>query len=98
MSIASTSNSSYNDNQNVNRERQPSFYNQCYLSPIYDSDCIQVEYLRNIILNESEKLYNQKVEELMSQTIYEAPVCENKKITDEKQSAKSATCDQLLPS
>ena len=98
MPIAATSNSLYNTNQNGNHERQPTFYNQCYLSPNYNSDSVQVEYLRNIILNESEKIYNQKVEELMSQTICEAPVCENKKITDEKQSAKSATCDQLLPS
>jgi hypothetical protein len=65
MSLASTSNLLYNANHNRNHEEQPSFYNQCYLSPNYDgSDCIQVEYLRNIILNESEIFYNQKIEEL----------------------------------
>jgi hypothetical protein len=69
-------------------ERQPSFYNQCYLSPNYDSDCIQVEYLRNIILNESEKFYNKKVKELKNQTICQAAVNRNNKVIDEKQCIK----------
>ena len=80
MSIVSTSSSSYNANHNGNHEGQPSFYGQCYLSPNYDSDCIQVEYLKNIILNESEKFYNQKVEELKNQTICEAAMNGNNKI------------------
>ena len=85
MSIASTSNSSCNANHSGNHERQPSFYGQCYLSPNYDSDCIQVEQLRNIILTESEKLYNQKIEELKNQTICETAVSGNDKIIDEIQ-------------
>ena len=47
-----------------------------------------MEHLRNIILNESDKLYNQKIEELKDQSICEAAVCENKKIIDEKQGIK----------
>ena len=64
MSITSTSNSLYNANPIGDNERQPSLFSQYCLSSTYDSDCIQVEHLRNIILNESEKLYNQKIEEL----------------------------------
>ena len=82
MSVAATSNSLYNANRIGNYERQPSFYSQCYLSSTYDSDCIQVEHLRNIVLNESEKLYIQKVEELKNRTICESAVCGNNKITD----------------
>ena len=40
------------------------------------------------ILTESEKLYNQKIEELNNQSICEAAVYENSKLTDEKQSIK----------
>ena len=46
---------------------------QCYLSPDYEADCKQVEQLKNMILDESEKLYNQKIEEIKNQTICEAP-------------------------
>jgi len=56
--------------------------------PTYDSDWVQVEHLKNIILNESDKLYNQKIEELKNQTICEAAVYENNKLTDEKQKIK----------
>jgi hypothetical protein len=90
MSLASTSNLLYNANHNRNHEEQPSFYNQCYLSPNYDgSDCIQVEYLRNIILSESEKLYYQKIEEVKNCTIRKAAVCGDNKLVDEKQSVKA---------
>lgn len=85
MSIASTLNSLCIANCNGDNERQPSFYNQCYLSPNYNSDGVQVEYLRNIILNESEKLYEQKIEELKNQTICEAAVNPN----DKRQSIKA---------
>jgi hypothetical protein len=88
MSVAYTSNFLCNTNQNGNHERHPSFYTQCYLSPNYDSDWVQVEYLRNIILNESEKLHIQKVEELKNQTICEAAVNGNNKAIDEKQCIK----------
>jgi len=88
MSVAYTSNSQYSGNDDGNHERQPCFYTQCYLSPNYDSDCIQLEYLRNIILNESEKFYNKKVDELKNQTICEAAVYENNKAIDEKQCKK----------
>jgi predicted transcriptional regulator len=89
MSIAvSRSNLLCNANHNRNHEMQPNFYNQCYLSPNYDFDCIQVEHLRNIILNESENFYNQKIEEVKNQTICDATVDGNNKLTDEKQSIK----------
>ncbi|MFZ0327068.1 MAG: hypothetical protein WBP64_20225 [Nitrososphaeraceae archaeon] len=89
MSIASTSNSLCNANHNRNYEGQASFYTQCYVTPNYDSECIQVEHLCNMILNESEKLYNQKIEELKNQTICEVSVeGDNSKITDEKQCLK----------
>jgi hypothetical protein len=88
MSSAFTSNSLYNANRSENYERQPSLFGPCYLSSTYDSDCIQLERLRNIILNESEKLYNQKVEELKDQTICKAAVYGNNKLTDERQSIK----------
>jgi hypothetical protein len=71
MSVASTSNSLYDVSHNGN-DSHPTFDTQCYLSPNYDSDCIQVDNLRSIILNESEKFYNQKIEELKNQTICEA--------------------------
>jgi hypothetical protein len=87
-SIASTSNSPCNANHSENYVRQSSFYCQCYLPPNYDSNSIQVEYLRNIILNESERLYNQKIEEIKNKTICEATVYGNNKINNEKQSMK----------
>ena len=89
MSIASTSNSLCNDNHSGNHDRHQIFDTQHYLSPNYDSDCIQVEQLRDIILNESEKFYNQKIEELKNQTICEAAVYGNDKITNEQQIMKA---------
>ena len=88
MSVAAKLNSLYNDNHNTNHDRHQRVYTQIYLSPNYDSDFIQVEHIRNIILNESEKLYNHKIEDLENQTICEAAVHENNKMTDEKQSMK----------
>lgn len=89
MSIKSTSNSLYSVNRIGDNERQPSLFSQYSPSSTYDSDYIQLEYIRNIVLNESEKLYNQKIEELKNQTICEATVYENNnEITDEKQSIK----------
>jgi hypothetical protein len=88
MSVAYTSNSLCNINQNGNHERHTSFYGQCYLSPNYDSDYFQVENLKNIVLSESEELYNQKVDELKNQAVCESAVYENNKITDEMQSMK----------
>jgi len=58
------------------------------ISHNYDSDCIQVEQLRDTILTESEKLHNQKIEEIKNQTICEAAVNRNNKLTDKKQSIK----------
>ena len=86
MSLASASNSLYIANHNGNHEKHPTFYSQSYLSPNYDSVCIQ--HLRNMILNESEIFYNQKIEELKNQTICEAAVYGNNKTTYEKQSVK----------
>ena len=88
MSIAFTSNTLSNTNQNRNPERQPSFFSQFYYSPTYDSDWVQVEHLKNIILSESENFYIQKVEELKNQTICETAVYRNDKLIDEKQSIK----------
>jgi hypothetical protein len=92
MSVPFTSNSlcnTNNTNQNGNHERQPSVFNECYFSPSYDSDCIQVEYLRNIILSESEKLYNQKIEEVKNHIICATAVCGDNNLIDEKQSIKA---------
>jgi hypothetical protein len=88
MSIASTWNSPYSANENGDNEIQPRLFSECYFSPSYDSDYIQMEHLRNIIVNESEKLYNQKIEELENQTICEAAVNGNNKVIDEKQCIK----------
>jgi predicted transcriptional regulator len=88
MSVEYTSNSLCNINHNGSHETQPSFYGQYCLSPDYDSDCIQVEQLKDTILMESEKLYNQKVEELKNQAICEAAVYRDNKLTDESQSIK----------
>ena len=89
MSIASTSNSLCNDNHNRNHVSNPTFDTQCYLYPNHDSDCIQVEHLKNIVLSESEKLYNQKIEEVKNQTICEAMVYGDNKLIHEKQSIKA---------
>jgi hypothetical protein len=89
MSNTSTSNSLYDDNHNRDHDRHRIFEAQCYLSPNYDLDCIQLEYLRNIILTESEKLYNQKIEEVKNQIICVAAGCGDNKLIDEKQSTKA---------
>src|SRR4051794_20774447 len=88
-SITSTSNSLCNDNHYRDHDRHQIFDTQCPLSPNYDSDCIQVDYLRSIILTESEKLYNQKIEELKNQTICEAAIYGDNKLIDEKKSIKA---------
>jgi hypothetical protein len=88
MSVPFTSNSLCNTNLNGKHDRPPIFNTHCYLSPSYDSDCIQMEHLRNIILNESEKLYNQKIEEVKNHTICEAAVYGDNRLIDEKQSIK----------
>ncbi len=89
MSVVSAFNSSYNTNHNGYHDRHQIFDTPCHLYPNYDSDRIQVEYLRNIILIESEKLYNQKIEEVKNHTICEAAVCRNNKLFDEKQNTKA---------
>jgi hypothetical protein len=86
--VASASDSLCGAEYNGSHERQPNSYRQYYLSPNHNSDCIQLEYLKNIILNESDKLYNQKIDELKSQTICEAAVYRNNQLIDEKQSIK----------
>ncbi|HEY7082372.1 MAG TPA: hypothetical protein VH500_22000 [Nitrososphaeraceae archaeon] len=89
MSVAYMSNSLCNADHNENNERNQIFDTQCHLSPNYDPDRLQVEYLRNIILNESEKLYNQKIEEVKNHTVCEAAVCRDNKLFDEKQSTRA---------
>jgi hypothetical protein len=88
MSVAYTSDSLCNANHNGKYEMHPSLYSQCYQSSNYYSDCTQMEKLRNIILDESERLYNQKVEEVKNQTICEASVYGSNKVIEEKQSIK----------
>jgi hypothetical protein len=88
VSVPYASNSLSNADHNENHEKHPTFYGQCYLSVNYDSDLVQVEYLKNIVLSESEKLYNQKIEELKNQTICEATVYGDNKSMNEKQSIK----------
>lgn len=89
MSIASTSNSSCNANHIENHERHQNIHLLGYLSPSCDFDHIQVEYIKNIILNESENLYNQKIEEIKNQTVCEAAIYRDSKLTDKKQSIKA---------
>ena len=91
MSVASTSTSSWYVNDKGNHDMQPSNYGQCYLSPDYGADCKQVETFRNIILDESEKFYNKKVEEFTNRAISEAAPYNNNQLlltSDEKQSIK----------
>lgn len=92
MSVKFTYDFSPTANNNGSHERQPSFYGygQCYLSPDYEADIKQVERLKDMILDESSNLYNQKIEEIKNHTICEAAVYPNPndKITDEKQSIK----------
>jgi hypothetical protein len=87
--VAYTSNSLCNADHDENHERQPSFYSQCYLYTNFDSDRVQVEQLKNIVLSESEKLYIQRVEELKNQTICEAAGYGDNKLIHEKQSMKA---------
>jgi hypothetical protein len=89
ISIVSAFKSSFNANHNRDHARCQTFDSLCYLSPNYDSNCIQVEYLRNIILTESERLYSQKMEEIKNQTICEAAVYRNNKLTDKKQNIRA---------
>ena len=51
---------------------KPCIYSQYYLSPDHEGDHKQVEYLRNLILNESEKFYHKQIEELTNMAISEA--------------------------
>ncbi len=70
---------------------QPSNYEQCYLSPDYGADCKQAETFRNIILDESEKFYNKKVEEFINRVISEAAAYDNNQLPltpDEKEGIK----------
>jgi predicted transcriptional regulator len=85
MSIASVFNSSYKADHNGNHVMHPTFY----LSPNHDSDFIHIEHLKNIVLSESENLYNQKIEEIKNQTICEAAIYRDNKLTDKEQSIKA---------
>ena len=59
---------------------EPSIYGKRYLSPDYGADCEQVETFRNIILDESEKFYNKKVEEFTNRAISEAAAYNNNQL------------------
>lgn len=69
LSLVSLSPSSCFVNGNSSHDGQLSVYGQPYLSPDYEADCKQVERLRNMILDESEKIYDKKIEELTNRTI-----------------------------
>ena len=72
ISVTSTSTPSCTVNDKGYHDMQPSIYGKRYLSPDYGADCEQVETFRNIILDESEKFYNKKVEEFTNRAISEA--------------------------
>ena len=88
MSVAPTSASSPSAINNGNYEMQPGFYGQCYPSSHYEADFKQVEQLKNMILDESAKLYDKKIKELKNQTICEAAAYGNNKTTNEKEGIK----------
>ena len=85
MSFASGFNSSYKADHNGNHVMHQTFY----LSPNHDSDFIHIEHIKNIILNESENLYNQKIEEIKNQTVCEAAIYRDNKLTNKEQSIKA---------
>jgi len=85
MSFASRFNSSYKADHNGNHVMHQTFY----LSPNHDSDFIHIEHIKNIILNESENLYNQKIEEIKTQTVCEAAIYRDNKLTNKEQSIKA---------
>ncbi|MGC2597162.1 MAG: hypothetical protein WA395_03410 [Nitrososphaeraceae archaeon] len=71
---------------------KPCIYSQYYLSPDHEGDHKQVEYLRNLILNESEKFYHKQIEELTNMAISEAAAHDNNQsslTSNEKQSIGS---------
>jgi predicted transcriptional regulator len=78
MSSASALTSSYAINDNIDHDGKPCIYSQYYLSPDHEGDHKQVEYLRNLILNESEKFYHKQIEELTNMAISEAAAHDDK--------------------
>jgi hypothetical protein len=78
--LTPTSTSSCTVNDKGYHDRQPSNYGQCYLSPDYGADCEQVETFRNIILDESKKFYNKKVEEFTNLAVSEAAAYNNNQL------------------
>ena len=69
---------------------KPCIYSQYYLSPDHEGDHKQVEYLRNLILNESEKFYHKQIEALTNMVVSEAAYDNNQSslTSNEKQSIK----------
>jgi hypothetical protein len=93
MSSASTSTSSCTVNDKVYHDMQPSIYGKRYLSPDCEADCKQVECLGNIIIDESEKFYNNKIEEFTNRVISDLAAYNNNQLpltSDEKQSIKES--------
>ena len=91
MSSASALTSSYAINDNIDHDGKPCIYSQYYLSPDHEGDHKQVEYLRNLILNESEKFYHKQIEGLTNMAISEAGAYDNNQsslTSNEKQSIK----------
>lgn len=78
MSSASALTSSYATNDNIDHDGKPCIYSQYYLSPDHEGDHKQVEYLRNLILNESEKFYHKQIEGLTNMAISEAAAHDDK--------------------
>ena len=71
MSRTSTSTISYDINDNMEHDMKPGIYGQRYLSSDYEADRKQVEYIRDIILEESERFCNKKIEELTNIVVSE---------------------------
>jgi hypothetical protein len=88
MSVASKSTSSLTPDDNGNHEKQ-SFHGQFYPSLDYESNSKQVELLKYMILDESEKFYNKKVEEFTNMAVSAAAANDNNQLSltsDEKES------------
>ena len=68
-------------NDNMEYDTKLGMYDQRYLSPDYKADRMQIEYLKNIMLDASERFYNKKVENLMNMAISEAEYDNNQQLS-----------------
>lgn len=95
MSVASIQSSTYTRYDNRFHDLLGNTHGRPYLSPNFEQDCKQVEDFKKIFLEESEKIYNKKIEEITSKTISRAACDDDSAIIlssqDEKEIAKSLT-------